>query len=138
MTGGAEFIAGAEKVKIDLGIERARKTQVVQGVAERATLLGLNPIDSKDITWWDRSLCAQADPDAFFPEKGDSTKDAKRICNSCESRVACLDYALKTNERYGVWGGFSPRERVRFQKQGLSAQEAIDLEGQKRARRKTA
>lgn len=138
MAGDTEFVAKTEKVQIESGVERARKTQVVQEVAGLATLLGLNPIDSRDITWWDGSLCAQADPEAFFPEKGGSTKDAKRICSSCESRVECLDYALETGERHGIWGGFSPRERVKFEKQGLSAQEAIDLESQKPARRKTA
>ncbi|HRQ86482.1 MAG TPA: WhiB family transcriptional regulator [Candidatus Saccharibacteria bacterium] len=60
------------------------------------------------------------------------------MCSSCESRVECLDHALITDEGYGIWGGFSPRERRKIQKQGLSAQEAIDQEDKKQARRKTA
>lgn len=67
--------------------------------------------------WQDQAVCAQTDPEVFFPEKGGRTREAKRICRSCEVRVACLQYALDHNERFGVWGGFSERERRRM---GLS------------------
>jgi hypothetical protein len=60
-----------------------------------------------------RGLCAQTDPEAFFPDNGGPTKAAKRICQGCEVRVQCLAYALKHRERYGVWGGLSERERRR-------------------------
>lgn len=55
--------------------------------------------------------CAEADPEAFFPEKGASNKAAKRVCMSCEVRVACLEYALSIDEQWGVWGGLSEMER---------------------------
>lgn len=61
--------------------------------------------------WTQRALCAQTDPEAFFPEKGGTTRDAKRICGGCEVRSECLDSALQNNERYGIWGGRSERER---------------------------
>ena len=44
--------------------------------------------------WQERALCAQTDPEAFFPEKGGSTREAKRICSGCEVRAECLEYAL--------------------------------------------
>lgn len=62
-------------------------------------------------------LCAQADPEAWFPEKGGSTKAAKAICNGddtrppCPVRDECLRFALANNERFGIWGGMSERER---------------------------
>lgn len=65
----------------------------------------------EDLTWQDKSLCSQADPEAWFPEKGGSTREAKRICRSCEVRAECLDYALEHDEGFGVWGGLSERER---------------------------
>lgn len=40
--------------------------------------------------WQDRALCAQTDPEAFFPEKGGSTREAKKICMGCEVRHECL------------------------------------------------
>ena len=55
--------------------------------------------------WQDRALCAQTDPEAFFPEKGGSTREAKKICLGCEVRHECLDYALAHDERFGIWGG---------------------------------
>ena len=69
-----------------------------------------------DDQWQERALCAQTDPEAFFPEKGGSTREAKRICLGCEVRDACLEYALAHDERFGIWGGLSERERRRLKR----------------------
>ena len=66
--------------------------------------------------WQERALCAQTDPEAFFPEKGGSTREAKRICQGCEVRAECLEYALAHDERFGIWGGLSERERRKLKK----------------------
>lgn len=66
--------------------------------------------------WQDRALCAQTDPEAFFPEKGGSTREAKRICQGCEVKGECLEYALHNDERFGIWGGLSERERRRLKR----------------------
>jgi WhiB family redox-sensing transcriptional regulator len=68
---------------------------------------------SAALSWQDRALCPQTDPESFFPEKGGSTREAKRVCRSCEVKAECLDYALANDERFGVWGGMSERERRR-------------------------
>jgi len=57
------------------------------------------------------ALCAQADPDAWFPDKGQSTRVVKKICARCPVRAECLEYAMANGERFGVWGGLSERER---------------------------
>lgn len=67
--------------------------------------------------WQERALCAQTDPEAFFPEKGGSTREAKRICRACGVRDECLEFALANDERFGIWGGLSERERRRLKKQ---------------------
>jgi WhiB family redox-sensing transcriptional regulator len=69
--------------------------------------------------WQERALCAQTDPEAFFPEKGGSTREAKRICSSCEVRAECLEYALEKDERFGIWGGMSERERRRLRRRAV-------------------
>jgi WhiB family redox-sensing transcriptional regulator len=69
-----------------------------------------------DLSWQERALCAQTDPESFFPEKGGSTREAKRVCLSCEVRAECLEYALGNDERFGIWGGLSERERRRLKK----------------------
>src|SRR5512144_2088814 len=66
--------------------------------------------------WQDRALCAQTDPEAFFPEKGGSTREAKKICLGCEVRDRCLEYALVNDERFGIWGGLSERQRRRLKR----------------------
>jgi WhiB family transcriptional regulator, redox-sensing transcriptional regulator len=70
----------------------------------------------EDDQWQENALCAQTDPEAFFPEKGGSTREAKRICMGCEVRDRCLEYALANDERFGIWGGLSERERRRLKR----------------------
>jgi WhiB family redox-sensing transcriptional regulator len=72
--------------------------------------------EGADDQWQERGLCAQTDPEAFFPEKGGSTREAKRICMGCEVRDKCLEYALAHDERFGIWGGLSERERRRLKR----------------------
>ena len=71
---------------------------------------------SEEDQWQERALCAQTDPEAFFPEKGGSTREAKRICQGCEVKDMCLEYALANDERFGIWGGLSERERRRLKR----------------------
>lgn len=69
--------------------------------------------DGAPKTWQERGLCNQVDPELWFPEKGGSTREAKQICAGCPVRTECLDYALTHDERFGIWGGLSERERRR-------------------------
>ena len=73
----------------------------------------------EEMTWQENALCAQTDPEAFFPEKGGSTREAKRICVGCEVKAECLAYALSKDERFGIWGGLSERERRRLKKSAV-------------------
>lgn len=61
--------------------------------------------------WVGEALCAQAWPDAWFPEAGQPGTSAKAICRRCPVRAACLEYALENRETFGIWGGTSERER---------------------------
>ena len=85
-------------------------------VPDRGNHLGDDPAIPEEDQWQERALCAQTDPEAFFPEKGGSTREAKRICLGCEVRDECLDYALAHDERFGIWGGLSERERRRIKR----------------------
>ncbi|SEE98401.1 WhiB family transcriptional regulator [Ruania alba] len=75
--------------------------------------------DDAALSWQERALCAQTDPEAFFPEKGGSTREAKRVCVSCDVRAECLEYALAHDERFGIWGGLSERERRKLKRRAL-------------------
>jgi WhiB family redox-sensing transcriptional regulator len=82
-------------------------------------IFGLLEEESEELGWQERALCAQTDPEAFFPEKGGSTREAKRVCGGCEVRAECLGYALEHDERFGIWGGLSERERRRLKRQAV-------------------
>lgn len=60
--------------------------------------------------------CAQSDPEQWFPEKGESVKHVKAICRRCPIKTECLEYALDTNQIYGIWGGLSYKERLRLRR----------------------
>ena len=75
--------------------------------------------DAEDLGWQERALCAQTDPEAFFPEKGGSTREAKKVCRGCEVRAECLEFALEKDERFGIWGGMSERERRRLKREAV-------------------
>jgi WhiB family redox-sensing transcriptional regulator len=68
------------------------------------------------LPWMQQAKCLWAEPDTFFPEKGGSTKEAKRICALCEVRTECLEFALANDERFGIWGGLSERERRKLKR----------------------
>ena len=74
-----------------------------------------------DESWRLSALCGETDPEAFFPEKGGSTRDAKRVCTGCDVRAECLEFALRNDERFGIWGGLSERERRRLRMQRRDA-----------------
>ena len=73
-------------------------------------------LEAEAQSWQERALCAETDPEAFFPEKGGSTREAKKICTGCEVKAECLEYALANDERFGIWGGLSERERRRLRR----------------------
>ncbi len=75
--------------------------------------------EDDQLAWQSDALCAQTDPEAFFPEKGGSTREAKKVCLACDVRGECLEYALANDERFGIWGGLSERERRRLRRRAI-------------------
>lgn len=61
--------------------------------------------------WYASAVCAQTDPEVFYPEKGGSPLVAKKVCAVCPVRAECLEWALDTMEVWGTWGGTTPMER---------------------------
>jgi WhiB family redox-sensing transcriptional regulator len=72
--------------------------------------------DVTDGSWRLYARCAETDPEAFFPGKGESSRSAKRVCAGCTVRAECLEYALTYDVRFGIWGGVSERERRRMRR----------------------
>lgn len=76
------------------------------------TLVPAQPAQSGD--WRDDAACASTDPEIFHPNKGESPRPAKNVCKACPVRAHCLEFALLTDQRYGVWGGTTEQERRRM------------------------
>ncbi len=85
--------------------------------ADDDAIAGRSP---QDLDWQDDGLCKESDPEAFFPEKGGSTKQAKAVCKRCPITAKCLQYALDNDERHGIWGGTSEHQRRQILK-GLNS-----------------
>ncbi|MGI8794119.1 MAG: WhiB family transcriptional regulator [Acidimicrobiales bacterium] len=80
--------------------------------------LALDHARSWDTTldWRNDSACAHVDTDLFFPVgvTGPAVPQiaaAKAVCDGCPVQAACLDFAITTNQEYGIWGGTSEEER---------------------------
>ena len=61
--------------------------------------------------WRSEALCAQADPEVFYPVDESWSEPAKRVCAGCPVAAQCLAYALIAGEPHGVWGGLTTDER---------------------------
>ncbi len=64
--------------------------------------------------WRHSAACTQTDPELFFPEKGNPSREARAVCVRCPVRAECLTDALAQARVYGVWGGTTERERRRL------------------------
>lgn len=62
--------------------------------------------------WRAEALCAQVDPELFFPEQGFPSHHARAVCARCPVATECLDWALTHHERHGIWGGTTARQRL--------------------------
>lgn len=75
--------------------------------------------------WREQASCRRSHPDLFFPVGKSSSADeqvaeAKRVCESCDVMASCLEFALKTDQEAGVWGGTSEGERRRLRHRWLA------------------
>ncbi len=75
--------------------------------------------------WRRLASCRDTDPDLFFPvgTTGPAIEQieiAKAVCNTCEARLECLEYALTTNQDSGIWGGTSEEERRKIRRQWVA------------------
>jgi WhiB family transcriptional regulator, redox-sensing transcriptional regulator len=68
------------------------------------------------VDWRGYAACRRVDPRLFFPvgttrEAMAQTDRAKRVCANCPVQAPCLDWALATGQKLGVWGGTAEGER---------------------------
>ena len=79
-----------------------------------------------DSRWRDDAACRDTDPELFFPvgSTGDAieeTRVAIALCQRCPVREQCLEFAMVTNQRDGIWGGASEEDRRRMRSAWVAA-----------------
>jgi WhiB family redox-sensing transcriptional regulator len=65
--------------------------------------------------WRDQAACRDvvtADYDPFFADTAELQAEAIAICAACPVRDACLTFAVRTGQQYGIWGG-QPQQMIR-------------------------
>ena len=70
-----------------------------------------------NLTWRQHSACRGLDPEIFYPNTDEEAAAAKSVCGQCAVRETCLEHALGSRERDGVWGGATEKERRRIIRQ---------------------
>jgi WhiB family redox-sensing transcriptional regulator len=64
--------------------------------------------------WVLDSACRGLDSAMFFPGQDGDAEPALLVCSGCAVRDECLDFAVETRQRYGIWGGTTERQRRRI------------------------
>ena len=89
--------------------------------------------DTADILeWQEEAACREHDNLLFFgPDQGESELEkqgrearAKAICQRCPVSAPCLEFAMETNQKYGIWGGLTDKERASLKRRRARARRA--------------
>lgn len=72
--------------------------------------------------WRNSAACRDTDPDLFFPvgQTGPAINhiaSAREVCQTCDVKRECLEYALMTNQDAGIWGGTTEDERRKIRRE---------------------
>lgn len=89
--------------------QRTHRSRLVAKSQVRSQATDLPPLTDRD--WMRDAPCRGMDAALFFPERGESTREAKATCATCNVSAECLDYAMRNQIKFGIWGGRSERER---------------------------
>lgn len=81
---------------------------------------GLNTVGTNAPFFDGSQVCAQVDPELFFPDNHKEArarmKVVRPLCDSCQFKISCLEYALKHEDLYGIWGGTTDWDRRAMRK----------------------
>lgn len=88
--------------------------------------------ETEQLEWQEEALCRQYSVDLFFgPDHAESEIDrqareahAKSICQRCPVKEPCLEYAMETAQKYGIWGGMTDKERSSLKRRRARARRA--------------
>ena len=72
------------------------------------------------LEWQESAACREHDNVLFFGaddgeseiEKQTREAHARSVCHTCPVKEPCLEFAMETNQKYGIWGGLTDKERA--------------------------
>lgn len=86
---------------------------------------------TEQVEWQEQALCRKYENTIFFGDDGESELEkqtreahAKSICKDCPVLDPCLEFALETNQKYGIWGGLNSKERASLKRRRARARKA--------------
>lgn len=74
-----------------------------------------------DTAWVEHARCRGLDPEQFFVRGIAQARPALQVCQRCQVKDACLQYALDNDIDFGVWGGLTERQRRAYQRRYAAA-----------------
>jgi WhiB family transcriptional regulator, redox-sensing transcriptional regulator len=88
--------------------------------------------DAEKLEWQEDAACRTYDNLLFFgPDQGESELErqarearAKAVCQRCPVAEPCLEFAMETNQKYGIWGGLTDKERASRKRRRARARRA--------------
>jgi WhiB family redox-sensing transcriptional regulator len=89
----------------------------------------MEPLEILD--WQEEAACREYDNLLFFGEEGEPELEkqarearAKTVCQRCPVAEPCLEFAMETNQKYGIWGGLTDKERASLKRRRARARRA--------------
>lgn len=67
--------------------------------------------------WKLRAACFDTDTTVFFDQR--NVEQARAICRTCNVQKECLQYASQMRAHWGIWAGYSARERSNYRQARL-------------------
>ena len=74
-------------------------------------------MSAHELEWRMLGACRGLDASLFYPDNDEEAEVAKQVCDECGVQRVCLEFALNSREKVGVWGGATERERRRILRQ---------------------
>jgi WhiB family transcriptional regulator, redox-sensing transcriptional regulator len=100
------------------------------GPKEEGSALSFSEV-AEQLDWQDLAACRDYDNILFFGEEGESELEkqarearAKTVCARCPVAEPCLEFAMETNQKYGIWGGLTDKERASLKRRRARARRA--------------
>lgn len=119
-----EYYASSVEARLIVANSKARETDLMNAVKEGEEVFPgiLSDAISEALRMFsilprfESAACAETDPELFFVERGEKNNNstAKKICAVCPSLSPCREYAMQNPALSGVWGGTTPRERMKM------------------------